>query len=345
MSKILITGITGQLGSYLADLCLEKGDEVFGLVRRVATENQDNRYSRIKHILDKITLIPGDIRDYSRMLEIFDKYKFDKCFHMAAQSFVALSFEDNFETMNTNINGTLNILSAIKNKCPNCKFYFSASSEMMGKVEEMPQDEETRFHPRSIYGITKVTGYELTRNFREAHNIFACSGILYNSESPRRGSEFVTRKITKGIADMVNGKTNVLVLGNLEAKRDWSFAGDSVRAMYSMLEQELPIDYVISTGETHSIKEFIELALDYVGIKANLVDLSNVSIEDADRVVERLKTYNECYIVQHPKFYRAAEVDILKGNSRRAHLCLGWKPKSSFEDLVHMMMENDLKNE
>ena len=344
MKKALITGITGQDGSYLAELLLEKGYEVHGIVRRVASEDPEARLSRLKGIKDRVTLHPGTIESYPRMTEIFEKVKPDECYHLAAQSFVYESFEDGFSTFLTNINGTLNVLNALLKKSPKCKFYFAGSSEMFGKVEETPQTEKTKFHPRSPYGVTKVTGFELTRNFRETYGIFACSGILFNHESPRRGKEFVTRKITDAIGGIKRGEDNVLILGNLEAKRDWGFSKDYVYAMWEMLQQEEPDDYVISTGETHSIKEFLDVAFAEAGLSYEIVNLSKIPEEEANKEIEKLrKDKNKIFVVQHPKFYRPAEVDCLIGDSSKAKEKLGWTPKTKFNELVKMMVLSDLK--
>lgn len=319
-SKVaLITGITGQDGSYLSELLLKKGYEVHGIVRRVALEDPEHRLWRIKHILDKLTLHAGSLESYPSIFNIVEKVNPYECYHLAAQSFVSYSFEDEFSTINTNINGTHFVLSAIKEKAPKCKLYFAASSEMFGRVKESPQNENTPFYPRSAYGISKVAGYDLTRNYREAHNIYACSGILFNHESPRRGFEFVTRKITNSVARIKLGLSNELKLGNLDAKRDWGFAGDYVNAMWSMLQQDKPDDYVISTGKTHSVKEFAKLAFEY----------ANLDFEDYINIDESL--------------YRPTEVQLLKGNSKKAKRILNWKSTVNFEKLVEMMVENDIK--
>jgi len=248
--RALITGITGQDGSYLAEFFLEKGYEVHGIVRRVAIEDPEHRLWRIRHIIDKIVLHAASMESYASIFNVVDKLRPDECYHLAAQSFVSYSFEDEFSTINTNINGTHFVLSAIKEKAPECKFYFAGSSEMFGLAKETPQNENTPFHPRSPYGISKVAGFDLTRNYREAYNLFACSGILFNHESPRRGFEFVTRKISNAVAKIKLGLSNELKLGNLEAKRDWGYAGDYVKAMWLMLQEDKPDDYVIATGET-----------------------------------------------------------------------------------------------
>ncbi len=344
MKKAFITGINGQDGSYLAELLLEKGYEVYGLVRRVALEDPLHHLSRINHIKDKLHLISGTLESYSRLLEIFDEIKPDECYHLAAQSFVHESFEDSFSTMNTNINGTMHVLSALHKKAPKCRFYFAGSSEMFGKVEEVPQKETTRFHPRSPYGISKVAGFDLTRNYREAYDIFACSGILFNHESPRRGFEFVTRKITSNIARIKNGEENVLILGNLDAKRDWGFAGDYVEAMWLMLQQEKPDDYVVATGENYSIRDFLDIAFSYVGLEYEVVDLSEGNSEEADKKIAELKKQKDrIYVVQHPKFYRPAEVNELLGYPAKAVRELGWNPKVNLQKLVEMMIDGDLK--
>ena len=316
--KALITGIDGQDGSYLAELLLGKGYRVYGMTRRVALEDPDCQLWRIKHILNKITLDAATLESYSSVFKLIEKIKPDECYHLAAQSFVSYSFEDEFSTMNTNINGTHHVLSAIKEKVPKCRFYFAASSEMFGKAKETPQNEDTPFHPRSPYGISKVTGFDLTRNYREAYGLFALSGILFNHESPRRGLEFVTRKISHAVAEIKLGISNELRVGNIDAKRDWGFAGDYVLAMWKMLQQQKPDDYVIATGETHSVKEFLEAAFNRAGL--NWKD----------------------YTVIDKAFCRPAEVNLLKGNYSKARRVLGWKPTVKFQELVKMMVDNDL---
>jgi len=320
MKRALITGITGQDGSYLAELLLGKGYEVHGIVRRLALEDPEHRLWRIKHILDKITLHAASLESYASIFSVVENVKPDECYHLASQSFVSYSFEDEFSTINTNINGTHFVLSSIKNKAPGCKLYFAASSEMFGKVKETPQNEDTPFYPRSPYGISKVAGFDLTRNYREAYGLFACNGILFNHESPRRGYEFVTRKISNRVAKIKFGLDNELRLGNLEAKRDWGFAGDYVKAMWLMLQQDEPDDYVIATNETHSVKEFAELAFNYA---------------DLD--------WKE-HVVVDEKFYRPADVHVLKGDYSKGKRKLGWEPTIRFDELVKMMVETDLKN-
>jgi len=319
MKKALITGITGQDGSYLAEFLLEKGYEVHGIVRRVAFEDPEHRLWRIRHILDKLVLHPASLESYASIFNIVEKIRPDECYHLAAQSFVSYSFEDEFSTINTNINGTHYVLSAIKEKAPGCKFYFAASSEMFGLAKETPQNEDTPFHPRSPYGISKVAGFDLTRNYREAYKIFACNGILFNHESPRRGFEFVTRKITNGVAKIKLGLEKELRLGNLEAKRDWGYAGDYILAMWLMLQQDSPDDYVIATGKTYSVKEFVELAFGCVGLDW------------------------QDYVKIDEKFYRLAEVHLLKGDYSKAKDKLGWEPGVNFEKLVKIMVKADLE--
>ena len=318
MKTALITGIDGQDGSYLAELLLKKRYRVHGIVRRVALEDPEHRLWRIRHILKDITLHSGSLESFASLFKIVHKIKPDECYHLAAQSFVSYSFEDEFSTINTNINGTHYILAAIKELAPRCKFYFAASSEMFGKVKEIPQTENTPFHPRSPYGISKVAGFDLTRNYREGYGMFACNGILFNHESPRRGYEFVTRKITNAVAEIKFGLSKELRLGNLEAKRDWGFSGDYVEAMWLMLQQAKPDDYVIATGETHTVKEFLELAFEHAGLDWKK------------------------YVKVDRRFYRPAEVNLLLGNSTKARKILGWKPKVKFEKLVRIMVEADL---
>ncbi len=319
MKKALITGIDGQDGSYLSELLLEKGYEVHGIVRRVALEAPEQHLWRLKHLLNKIIIHAGSLDSYASIFKVVEQVKPDECYHLAAQSFVSYSFEDEFSTISTNINGTHFVLSAIKEKVPQCKFYFAASSEMFGHAKCVPQNEETPFHPRSPYGISKVAGFDLTRNYREAYNIFAVSGILFNHESPRRGYEFVTRKITMAAAQIKLGLAKELRLGNLEAKRDWGFSGDYVRAMWLMLQEGTPDDYVIGTGETHSVREFVELAFNHVGL--NWKD----------------------YVVEDKNFYRPAEVNVLMADYSKAKKTFGWEPKVRFAELVKMMVDSDME--
>jgi GDPmannose 4,6-dehydratase len=319
MKKALITGITGQDGSYLAELLLAEGYEVHGVVRRVALEQPDQRLGRVTHLADLIKLHAGSLESYPSLFQILSRTQFDECYHLAAQSFVAESFADGFSTMNTNSNGTHYLLAALREVQPKCKFYFAGSSEMFGKVRESPQSESTPFHPRSPYGISKVAGYYLTINYREAYQMFCCNGMLFNHESPRRGFEFVTRKITHNVARIKMGLATELRLGNLEAKRDWGHAADFVRAMYLMLQQPEPDDYVVATGETHSVRELCEIAFSQVGLD-----------------------YRD-FVIEDPRFYRPAEVDLLVGNASKANQTLGWRPTRTFRELVSEMVTNDLE--
>lgn len=318
VKKALITGITGQDGSYLSELLLEKGYEVHGIVRRVALEDPQARMWRIRHILDRIHIHSASMESYASIFNIISDVKPDDCYHLAAQSYVSYSFEDEFSTINTNLNGTHYVLSAIKRQAPDCKFYFAGSSEMFGHVKETPQNEDTPFHPRSPYGISKMAGFELTRNYREAYNLFALSGILFNHESPRRGAEFVTRKISTAAAKIKLGIEKEVRLGNLEAKRDWGHARDYVKAMWLMLQQEDPEDFVIATGESYSVRDFLETSFRYV----------NLDYHD--------------YLVIDDDLYRPSEVNILQGDASNARNKLNWFPTISFENLVKEMVECDL---
>ena len=319
MKKALITGITGQDGSYLAEFLLEKGYEVHGIVRRVALEDPRARMWRIRHILDKIQIHSASMESYASIFNIIAELKPHECYHLAAQSYVSYSFEDEFSTIDTNLNGTHYVLSSIKRQAPGCRFYFAASSEMFGHAKATPQNEETPSHPRSPYGISKMAGFELTRNYREAYDLFALSGILFNHESPRRGAEFVTRKITAAAAKIKLGLEKEIRLGNIEAKRDWGHAQDYVRAMWLMLQQDQPDDYVIATGQTRTVKEFVEAAFGYA---------------DLD--------YRD-YLTIDKKLYRPSEVHVLQGDASKAQKKLKWKPSISFETLVKEMVEADLK--
>ena len=319
MKKALITGISGQDGSYLAEFLLSKNYEVHGLVRRVALEDETHRLWRLRNFKDKITLHSGSLESYASLVKIIEKIKPDEIYHLAAQSYVSYSFEDEFSTINTNVNGTHYVLSAVKEFSKKSKFYFAGSSEMFGKVEETPQNERTRFHPRSAYGISKVTGFELTRNYREAYGMNACTGILFNHESPRRGFEFVTRKISHSVARIKHGLQKKISLGNIDSKRDWGHAKDYVEAMWLMLNQGNNKDFVIGTGEQHSVREFAEKAFNFV----------NLNYKD--------------YIKIDQKLIRPAEVDTLLADYSSAKKELNWQPKISFENLVNEMVESDLK--
>ena len=316
--KALITGITGQDGSYLAEFLLLKGYEVHGIVRRVAMEDPDRRLCRIAHIQDDLHLHAGSLESLPSLYRIFHEIGPDECYHLAAQSFVTYSFEDEFSTFNANINGTHHVLSALRDCARDCRFYFAASSEMFGKVAETPQCENTIFHPRSAYGISKVAGFHLSQNYRESYGTKAWSGILYNHESPRRGFEFVTRKITSHAAAIKLGFKKELRLGNLEAFRDWGHAREYVMAMWLMLQQEEPDDYVIATGEQHSVREFVEEAF------------SSLDLDYRD------------YVVSEPQFFRPAEVETLLGDATKARERLGWVPQITFKELVKEMVQADM---
>ena len=321
MSKVaLITGITGQDGSYLAELLLSKGYEVHGIVRRVALEDENHRLWRIRKILNDVTLHAASLESYASLFNIILKIKPNEVYHLAAQSYVGYSFEDEFSTLNTNINGTHYMLSAVKEFATSeVKFYFAGSSEMFGKVKKSSQNENTPFNPRSAYGISKVTGYYLTKNYREAYKLHASSGILFNHESPRRGFEFVTRKISHGVARIKKGLQKKLKLGNIEAERDWGHAKDYVEAMWLILQQKSPDDFVIGTGKKYSVKDFAKKAFSYVGLN-----------------------YKD-HLVIDKNLIRPAEVDTLLADSSKAKKILKWQPKIPFDDLVINMVEHDLK--
>lgn len=319
MKRALITGITGQDGPYLAELLLSKGYKVYGTVRRLSTPNIEN----IRNIREQIELISADLLDTTSLTEAIEEAQPDEVYNLAAMSFVKASFEQPVLTGEFTALGVTRLLEAIRSVNQKIKFYQASSSEMFGKVTETPQKETTRFHPRSPYGVAKVYGHYITMNYRESYNMFAVAGILFNHESPRRGIEFVTRKITNGIARIHLGKQDKLILGDLSPKRDWGFAGDYVEAMWLMLQQEKPDDYVIGTGESHSVREFVELAFKVVGIK----------------------DWKKYVIFDHPKHMRPAEVDYLIADYSKAKKVLGWKPKTTFKELVEMMVKSDLKRE
>jgi GDPmannose 4,6-dehydratase len=316
--RALITGITGQDGSYLAEHLLSAGYEVHGLVRRVALEEPEQRLGRIRHLVDRIALHAANLDSYPSIFKVISRHKFDECYHLAAQSFVAESFSDGFSTMNTNINGTHYVLAALQELSPECKFYFAGSSEMFGRVQEVPQTERTPFRPRSPYGISKVAGFHLSTNYREAYGMFCCNGILFNHEGPRRGFEFVTRKVSSSVAKIKLGLAKEVRLGNLDARRDWGHAADYVEAIHLMLQQPEPGDYVIATGETHSVRELCEVAFSHVGLD-----------------------YQK-YVKVDPIFYRPAEIDLLLGDASKASRVLGWRPRRLFVDLVREMVDADL---
>ena len=315
MKKALITGVTGQDGSYLAEFLLEKGYEVIGMVRRTSTVNFD----RIRHLQDDIELVYGDLLDQVSLIAILQENHPDEVYNLAAQSFVPISFEQPVLTGESTALGVTRMLDAIRLVDKNIKFYQASSSEMFGKVVEVPQNEKTPFYPRSPYGVAKVYGHYITVNYRESYGLFACSGILFNHGSPRRGLEFVERKVAHGAARIKLGLANELRLGNLEAQRDWGYAGDYVEAMWVMLQQDEPDDYLIATGRTHSVRELCEVAFGYLGLD-----------------------YRD-YVVSDPKFYRPAEVDQLVGDASKARRVLGWEPRVSFEELIHMVVDADLE--
>jgi GDPmannose 4,6-dehydratase len=312
--RALITGITGQDGSYLAELLLDEGYEVIGMVRRSSTVT----FERIAHLQDRIATVPGDLLDQASLIDLLRTYRPDEVYNLAAQSFVQTSFGQPVLTGDVTALGVTRLLDAIRIVDPDIRFYQASSSEMFGKVVEVPQRESTPFYPRSPYGVAKVYGHWITVNYRESYDLHASSGILFNHESPRRGLEFVTRKISNTVAKIKLGQAKELRLGNLEAKRDWGFAGDYVRAMRLMLAQDAPDDYVVATGETHSVREFCEVAFGHVGL----------SWED--------------HVVVDEAFYRPAEVELLVGDATKARTTLGWEPQVGFQDLVVMMVDADM---
>ena len=313
--KALITGITGQEGSYLTELLLDKGYEVYGLVPRYAT----NPYENVEHLLEKITIITGDLADSSSLYRIVDEVQPDELYNLGAQSFVKSSWEVPELTADVTAVGVVRVLEALRHRKPDTRFYQASSSEMFGKVVETPQRETTTFYPRSPYGVAKVYGHYITVNYRESYDMYACSGILFNHESPRRGREFVTRKISETVAKIKLGQAKELRLGNLDARRDWGFAGDYVQMMWLMLQQDKPDDYVIGTGVDHSVQDFVEQAFGHVDLDWKK------------------------YVVIDDAFKRPAEVDTLLADPAKAKQKLGWEPKVSFEELVKMMVESDLK--
>jgi GDPmannose 4,6-dehydratase len=313
--KALITGITGQDGSYLAEFLLSKGYEVLGMVRRSSTVNFD----RIRHIQDQLVIVQGDLLDQMSVLDILREHRPQEVYNLAAQSFVPTSWKQPVLTGEFTALGVTRMLEALRIVDPHIRFYQASSSEMFGKVHEVPQREETPFYPRSPYGVAKVYGHWITVNYRESYDLFACSGILFNHESPRRGLEFVTHKVTYGAARIKLGLDHELRLGNLEARRDWGYAGDYVQAMWLMLQQDKPEDYVVATGQTHSVQELCEVAFDYLNLDWRK------------------------YVISDPKFFRPAEVDLLVGDPSKAHARLGWEPSLNFQELIHIMVDADLK--
>jgi GDPmannose 4,6-dehydratase len=312
--RALITGVTGQDGSYLAELLLEKGYDVFGLVRRASTE----RFARIEHLRERMTFLQADLLDQLSLIDALEAAEPDEVYNLAAMSFVPTSWQQPVLTAEFDAVGVTRMLEAIRLVNRRIRFYQASSSEMFGQVTEVPQTESTPFHPRSPYGVAKVYGHFITVNYRESYGLFACSGILFNHESPRRGREFVTRKISDGVARIVHGSERELALGNLDAQRDWGFAGDDVHAMWLMLQQPEPADYIVATGEAHSVREFAELAFAHAGLDWR------------------------AYVREDPALRRPAEVDHLVGNASTAHAKLGWRPAVSFPELVAMMVDADI---
>jgi len=315
MPTAIITGVTGQDGSYLADFLLKKGYNVIGMVRRSSTVT----FGRIEHIQNDISIIQGDLHDQSSLVSLIEEFNPDEVYNLAAQSFVPTSWKQPVLTGEVTALGVTRILEAVRLVNPKIRFYQASSSEMFGKVREVPQTELTPFYPRSPYGVAKVYGHWITVNYRESYDLFACSGILFNHESPRRGLEFVTRKITHAVARIKLGLADELRIGNLESRRDWGYAGDYVEAMWLMLQQDEPDDFVVCTGKTHSVREFCKAAFDHVGLN-----------------------YHD-FVIQDPRFYRPAEVDLLVGDPHKAKEALSWEPRVGFEDLVCMMVDSDLK--
>jgi GDPmannose 4,6-dehydratase len=316
--KALITGISGQDGSYLAELLLSKGYEVHGIVMRTELEDPDRTLWKLSGIIDRINLHSASIEAFPSMYQIVQRVQPDECYHLAAASFVSYSFDDEFAIFNSNVNGTHYILSVLKEAAPKCKFYFAGSSELFGRATRYPQDENTPFHPRSAYGITKATGYYLTCNYRDNYDMFACNGILYNHESVRRGNEFVTQKIVRGAVQIKLGRAQELLLGNLESKRDWGYAPDYVQAMWLMLQQDQPDDYVIATGNLHTVRDFCDIAFTYLGLN-----------------------YQD-HIKVDPKFFRPAEDVPLVGDSSKAQQKLKWMPEKTFHSMIEEMVDYDL---
>jgi len=333
MKKALITGITGQDGAYLAKFLIERGYEVYGLHRRSSTANLWRlEYFKIE---DKVHLLDGDLGDESSIERALEESEPEEIYNLAAQSFVATSWKQPIYTADITGLGVLRVLEAMRKVVPKAKFYQASSSEMFGKVQEVPQKETTPFYPRSPYAVAKVFGYWTTVNYRESYNMFACNGILFNHESPLRGIEFVTRKITSGVARIKKGLQYFIELGNLDAKRDWGFAGDYVEAMWLMLQQQSPDDYVIATGETHAVREFVELAFKEVGID---IEWEGKGLDE--KGID--KKTGKVLVKVNPEYFRPAEVELLIGDATKAHKILGWQPKVNFKDLVEIMVKADI---
>lgn len=332
MKRALITGITGQDGSYLTELLLEKGYEVYGIWRRKSTVD----YGNIEHLKDKVKLIYADMTDLASLIQAVREANPDEVYNLAAQSFVATSWDTPIGTAEIDAIGVLNMLEAIRTVKPDARFYQASTSEMFGKVQEIPQKETTPFYPRSPYGVAKLYGHWITKNYRESYNMFACSGILFNHESERRGEEFVTRKITMAVAKIKEGKQNVLELGNLSAKRDWGHSRDYVKAMWLMLQQDEPDDYVISTGETHEVREFVTIAFEAAGMP---IEWHGTGVNE----YATLKGTEKTVVKVNPKFFRPAEVELLIGDCSKAEKKLGWKREVNYRELAKLMVENDLR--
>jgi GDPmannose 4,6-dehydratase len=318
--KALVTGVSGQDGSYLAELLLSKGYEVYGVVRKEALEDPVNRLARLRGIIDDIELVAVSLESHASLFRVMEDIRPDECYHLAAKSFVSYSLDDEVESIASNVESTHYLLSAINQLAPECRFYFAGSSEMFGEAQESPQTETTRFWPRSPYGVSKVAGYHLARNYRERGGLFVACGLLYNHESPRRGFQYVTRKITSSVARIKHGRQHALALGNLDAIRDWGHARDYVEAMWLMLQQSNPTDYVVATGVPHTVRQFVEAAFECAGL----------SYEDYVKVDER--------------FFRPAEKLPLVGNAGKARAELGWEARTSFEELIEEMVACDLKH-
>lgn len=332
MKKALITGITGQDGSYLAELLLDKGYEVYGIWRRKSSVD----YGNIKHLKDKVTLIYADMTDITSLVKAMQISDADEVYNLAAQSFVATSWDTPSSTANINGIGVTNMLDAIRVVKPEARFYQASTSEMFGLVQEVPQKETTLLYPRSPYGVAKVYGHLITKNYRESYNMFACSGILFNHESERRGEEFVTRKITMAVAKIKNKQQNILELGNMDAKRDWGHSKDYVKAMWLMLQQDEADDYVISTGETHPVREFVTLAFESAGMPIEWYG------KDSNEYAV-LKGTNNVVVKVNPKFFRPAEVELLIGDCSKAENRLGWKREIGYQQMIELMVKNDLR--
>lgn len=331
MKHALITGITGQDGSYLAELLLEKGYEVYGIMRRKSVVD----YGNVEHIKDKIHFIYADMTDVVSLMNAMKISDADEVYNLAAQSFVATSWEQPLATADIDALGVTNMLEAIRNVKPSARFYQASTSEMFGLVQEMPQTEKTPFYPRSPYGVAKLYGHWITKNYRESYDLYACSGILFNHESERRGKEFVTRKITYAVARIKQGVQDHLELGNMDSKRDWGHSKDYVKAMWLMLQQDTPDDYVIATNETRTVREFVETAFGHVGIK---IQWEGTGIDEVGKDAETGKVL----VKVNKNFFRPAEVDVLLGNPAKAEAALGWKRDISFSELVERMVKNDM---